>query len=378
MGNYLQNFRGNTDRATTETTRRAGWLPIGGICIFLVILFLIAVTIVCSLIPLYLLKKDVNAAVNSDANLNMVFATDFRSSTGESVTNVDSLTRQFNDKMGYLNDVLSVKSVSLETGSITSTKKKKRQLRDAVSCNATQAGSSISQGDKIRMIIIINECPKTKCKTAYCITQCILPTKADIQSKLSSTTFTIVTNLASYTVSSRFCGFDVVLLAVSTTISPTITATTTSTTTTTLLVWVLTGSMSTARKCHTQVTLTNGNVLVAGGTPDGSTPLSSAEVYNPSTGLWTTTGILSSARAVHIASGLVNGNVLVAGGTADGSTGLSSAEVYNLSTGLWITTSTMSATRLLHTASKLTNRTILVAGGPPNLISALNSAEVYG
>ncbi|CAF1270739.1 unnamed protein product [Adineta steineri] len=120
MGNYLQNFRGNTNRATTETTRRAGWLPIGGICIFLVILFLIAVTIVCSLIPLYLSKKDVNAAVNSDANLNMVFATDFSSSTGESVTNVDSLTRQFNDKMGYPNGVLSVKSVSLETGSITS------------------------------------------------------------------------------------------------------------------------------------------------------------------------------------------------------------------------------------------------------------------
>ncbi|CAF4267169.1 unnamed protein product, partial [Adineta steineri] len=213
MGNYLQNFRGNTNRATTETTRRAGWLPIGGICIFLVILFLIAVTIVCSLIPLYLSKKDVNAAVNSDANLNMVFATDFSSSTGESVTNVDSLTRQFNDKMGYPNGVLSVKSVSLETGSITSTKKKKRQLRDAVSCNATQAGSSVSQSDKIRMIIIINECPKTKCKIAYCITQCILPTKADIQSKLSSTTFTIVTNLASYTVSSRFCGFDVILSA---------------------------------------------------------------------------------------------------------------------------------------------------------------------
>ncbi|CAF4233077.1 unnamed protein product [Adineta steineri] len=192
------------------------------------------------------------------------------------------------------------------------------------------------------MIIIINECPKTKCKTAYCITQCILPTKADIQSKLSSTTFTIVTNLASYTVSSRFCGFDVILSAVSTTISPTITATTTSTsttttttsTTTTIPVWVLTGSMSTARKCHTQVTLANGNMLVAGGTPDGSTPLSSAEVYNPSTGLWTTTGILSSARAVHITSGLVNGNVLVAGGTADGSIGLSSAEVYNPSTGL--------------------------------------------
>ncbi|CAF4003030.1 unnamed protein product, partial [Adineta steineri] len=57
-----------------------------------------------------------------------------------------------------------------------------------------------------------------------------------------------------------------------------------STTTTTIPVWVLTGSMSTARFYHTQVTLTNGNVLVAGGIADASTVLSSAEVYNPSTG----------------------------------------------------------------------------------------------
>ncbi|CAF4412926.1 unnamed protein product, partial [Adineta steineri] len=116
--------------------------------------------------------------------------------------------------MGYTNDVLSVKSVSLETGSITSSKRRKRQLRrlrKAVSCSATEAGSSVSQGDNLRIIITINECPTTKCKTANCLTQCVPTIKADIQSKLGSTSFSIVTNLGSYTVSFQFCTFDQVV-----------------------------------------------------------------------------------------------------------------------------------------------------------------------
>ncbi|CAF4429312.1 unnamed protein product, partial [Adineta steineri] len=99
------------------------------------------------------------------------------------------------------------------------------------------------------------------------------------------------------------------------------------------LVCIPTGSMTAARKYHTQVTLTNGNVLVAGGTTDGSTALNSAEVYDPSSGLWTPTGTMSNARYFHIASILPNGNVLVAGGTTDGSSALSSAEVYDPSSG---------------------------------------------
>ncbi|CAF4383170.1 unnamed protein product, partial [Adineta steineri] len=50
--------------------------------------------------------------------------------------------------------------------------------------------------------------PKTKCKTAYCFTKCVPEIKADILAKLGSTSFSIVTNLGSYIVSSQFCGFD--------------------------------------------------------------------------------------------------------------------------------------------------------------------------
>ncbi|CAF1512018.1 unnamed protein product, partial [Adineta steineri] len=141
----------------------------------------------------------------------MLFATDLSASSGQTVIDDGSLTSQFNTKMGYSNGVLSVKSIALETGSITSTKRRKRQLRRlraAVSCNATQASSGVSQGDNLRIIITINECPKTKCKTAYCFTQCVPEIKADIQSKLGLTSFSIVTNLGSYTVSCQFCVFD--------------------------------------------------------------------------------------------------------------------------------------------------------------------------
>ncbi|CAF1379453.1 unnamed protein product [Adineta steineri] len=93
--------------------------------------------------------------------------------------------------MGYSNGVLSVKSTCVDIGSITSTKRRKRQLqqlRAVVFCNPTQAGSIVS-------------------KTVYCFTQCVTEIKTDIQSKFESTSFTIVTNLGSHIGSSQFYAF---------------------------------------------------------------------------------------------------------------------------------------------------------------------------
>jgi hypothetical protein len=56
-----------------------------------------------------------------------------------------------------------------------------------------------------------------------------------------------------------------------------------------------TGSMNNARQYHTASVLTNGKVLVAGGS-NGGTVLNSAELYDPSTGIWTTTGSMNNAR----------------------------------------------------------------------------------
>ncbi|CAF4540964.1 unnamed protein product [Rotaria sp. Silwood2] len=147
--------------------------------------------------------------------------------------------------------------------------------------------------------------------------------------------------------------------------------------------WTNTGNMSTGRYLHTASTLANGKVLVAAGYNGISGSLSSVEVYNPSTGLWTNTGNMSTARSRHTASTLANGKVLVAGGFSNVDL-LSSAEVYDPSTGLWTNTGNMSTARWYHTASTLANGKVLVAGGKNIVVSSisvydvvLNSAAMY-
>ena len=59
--------------------------------------------------------------------------------------------------------------------------------------------------------------------------------------------------------------------------------------------WTATGSLTTARDCHTATLLPNGKVLVAGGLTMAAI-LASAELYDPASGTWTATGSLDTAR----------------------------------------------------------------------------------
>ncbi len=76
--------------------------------------------------------------------------------------------------------------------------------------------------------------------------------------------------------------------------------------------WTTTGSLNTARCCHTATLLPNGQVLVTGG--EAGNVLTSAELYNPATGKWTATGSMATPRVSHTATLLTNGEVLVTGG----------------------------------------------------------------
>jgi len=82
--------------------------------------------------------------------------------------------------------------------------------------------------------------------------------------------------------------------------------------------WTATGSLNTARYYHTATLLPNGKVLVAGGSPNGSSYLDSAELYDPTigpNGTWSATGSLTTGLRGHQAATLLpNGKVLVAGG----------------------------------------------------------------
>ena len=132
----------------------------------------------------------------------------------------------------------------------------------------------------------------------------------------------------------------------------------------------LTGSLNTPRVGHTATLLPTGEVLIAGG--DSTNYLASAELYNPLTRTFTLTGSMKTARELFTATLLGNGEVLVAGGQNSNLMYpfISSAELYNPATGKWSSTGNLNTARYNHTATLLNNGQVLIAGGGVHLASA--------
>ena len=65
--------------------------------------------------------------------------------------------------------------------------------------------------------------------------------------------------------------------------------------------WTTTGSMGTARFEHTLLLLSTGKALAAGGrsSTSGTTGLTSAELYDPTSGTWSPTGSMTHGRRLH-------------------------------------------------------------------------------
>jgi RHS repeat-associated protein len=187
-------------------------------------------------------------------------------------------------------------------------------------------------------------------------------------------------------------------------------------------VFALTGSMSTARDTSTATPLNNGMVLIVGGYDNGVV-ITTAELYNPTTGVFTLTGSPNIARAGQTATLLNNGMVLIAGGATsltaelyDPATGTftmtagpmhggetsatllqngmvlmvggtsagPNAELYNPATGLFTTTGSLNTSRCLQSATLLNNGKVLIAGGyndgtfcDSGTTNPLASAELY-
>ena len=138
-----------------------------------------------------------------------------------------------------------------------------------------------------------------------------------------------------------------------------------------------TGSMTSARTCHTATLLNNGAVLVAGGYDSGGNPLSSAEIFDPSAGTFSATGSLSNVRACQTATLLNDGTVLIAGGYDSSSSPLADAELFNPATGTFTGIGSMAAARVLNSATLLNDGAVLIAGGYDSTGSSLASAEVF-
>jgi hypothetical protein len=127
--------------------------------------------------------------------------------------------------------------------------------------------------------------------------------------------------------------------------------------------------MAVGRLGHTGTLLNDGTVLVTGGFDGASqTPVASAEIYDPTTGIFIATGNMGRARYRHVATLLQDGRVLI---TGDG------AEVFDPNTGLFSPTGNMFASHYpWPTATLLPDGTVLVAGGESGGL-ATAVAEIY-
>jgi N-acetylneuraminic acid mutarotase len=183
--------------------------------------------------------------------------------------------------------------------------------------------------------------------------------------------------------------------------------------------WTLVQSMTTPRRFHTMTRLLDGRVLVTGGVDDcgcsspPATSLATVEMFDPSSGTWTQISSMHTGRDQHTATLLSDGRVLVVGGSTqdarysaelfdpvfktwtqtppmmgEASTPTATllldgrvlivdgaspeAQAYDPSSEAWAPLPSMSTTRLGHAATLLSSGRVLVAGG-----DGLDSAEVF-
>ena len=142
-------------------------------------------------------------------------------------------------------------------------------------------------------------------------------------------------------------------------------------------IWSATASMAVARFEHTATLLGGaecapqpapsycGSVLAVGGWTSNFNPNPNAELYNPATGTWTMSGAVNTPRFHQGAALLGDGRVLIAGGTnalATNTFDLTSAEVYDPSTGGWVNTGSLLNARSSFPVAQLTTGGVLAVG----------------
>jgi IPT/TIG domain/Galactose oxidase, central domain/Kelch motif len=138
-----------------------------------------------------------------------------------------------------------------------------------------------------------------------------------------------------------------------------------------------TGSLTTARVNHTATLLNSGKVLVCGGLDSSGNALSSCELYDPATGIFTASASMSGQRLNHTATLLSNGRVFIAGGDRLHQ-GRGTCEIYDPVANTFTPAADLTAPRFAHTATLLGSGKLLITGGFNPVIAAdLSSAEIY-
>ncbi len=142
--------------------------------------------------------------------------------------------------------------------------------------------------------------------------------------------------------------------------------------------WSAAASMHQNRMYLTSSLLSNGKVLVTGGSPDGSSYLNSTEIYDPIGNTWTTEATISAARYWHqqvtFTDSSGNSKVMIIGGATASTNYSKSTEIYDPSANTWSAGHDLTYGRNRFQAVVLNDGRILVVGGEA---SGYNHSEIY-
>ena len=133
---------------------------------------------------------------------------------------------------------------------------------------------------------------------------------------------------------------------------------------------------------YTITLLLNGKILLSGGyTQTGGHSVISLnpQIYDPSTNTWSFTGPLSFGTVGGSTSLLSNGNVMVAGGTPGDGMGnfLSSVQIYNTYTNTWSISTPLPSSLVYQTSVQLKDGKIMLIGGVDNTKNYSHNVFIY-
>ena len=133
------------------------------------------------------------------------------------------------------------------------------------------------------------------------------------------------------------------------------------------------GDLTIARAAHTSTALSDGRVILTGGTEwsqDYFVANNTVEIFDPVSSAFSPSSPMGHPRLAHTATVLVTGNILITGG-CNPVTG--TAELYDPSTSSFTQTGSMASWRCYHTGTLLNDGRVLIVGG----WGAASSAEIY-